>query len=59
MNLLIAPFINLLFAVYYLVGNFGLSIILVTILLKLFLWPIIAPSLKSAKKISELQQILT
>jgi YidC/Oxa1 family membrane protein insertase len=55
MNLLIAPFINLLFAVYYLVGNFGLSIILVTILLKLFLWPIIAPSLKSAKKINELQ----
>lgn len=55
MNLFIAPFVNALFGVYYLVGNFGLSIILVTILIKLILLPLVLPSLKSAQKIKELQ----
>lgn len=55
MNLFLAPFINALFAAYYAVGNFGLSIIIVTLALKLILWPLVAPSLKSAKKINQLQ----
>jgi len=55
MNLFIAPFVNALFWVYQLVGNFGLAIILVTILIKLILWPLIMPSLKSAQRIRELQ----
>jgi YidC/Oxa1 family membrane protein insertase len=55
MNLFIAPFVNALFLVHQLVGNFGLAIILVTILIKLILWPLIMPSLKSAQKIRELQ----
>jgi YidC/Oxa1 family membrane protein insertase len=55
MNLFIAPFVNALFGVYYLVGNFGLSIILVTILIKVVLLPLVLPSLKSAQKIKELQ----
>ncbi len=55
MNLLIAPFVNALFGLYYLVGNFGWSIVLVTILLKLILLPLVWPSLKSAGKIREIQ----
>lgn len=55
MNLFVAPFVNALFGVYYLVGNFGLAIILVTILIKLILLPLVVPSLKSAQRIRELQ----
>jgi YidC/Oxa1 family membrane protein insertase len=55
MNLFLAPFVNALFAVYHLVGNFGLAIILVTVLIKLILLPLVMPSMKSAQKIKELQ----
>lgn len=55
MNLFLAPFVNALFGVYYLIGNFGLAIVVVTIIIKLILWPLMAPSLKSAKKINQLQ----
>ena len=55
MNLLIAPFVNALFGFYYLLGNLGWSIIVVTILIRLLLLPLIWPSLKSASKIRELQ----
>ena len=55
MNLFIAPFINALFGIYYLVGNFGLAIILVTLLIRLILMPLVLPSLKSAQKMRELQ----
>lgn len=55
MNLLIAPFVNALFGFYYLLGNFGWSIVVVTILIRLLLLPLIWPSLKSAAKIKDLQ----
>ena len=55
MNLFIAPFVNALFGLYYLVGNFGVAVILVTIIIKLILLPLVWPSLKSAKKIREIQ----
>lgn len=55
MNLFIAPFINALMAFYYLVGNFGLAIIIVTLIIRLILLPLVLPSLKSAQKIRELQ----
>jgi YidC/Oxa1 family membrane protein insertase len=55
MNLLIAPFINALLGFYYLVGNFGWAIILVTLVIKVILLPLVWPSLKSAGKIKELQ----
>lgn len=55
MNLFIAPFVNALFGLYYLVGDFGLSVILVTIIIRLILLPLVWPSLKSAKKIKEIQ----
>jgi YidC/Oxa1 family membrane protein insertase len=55
MNLFIAPFVNALMGFYYLVGNFGLAIILVTLVIRLILLPLVWPSLKSAQKIKELQ----
>lgn len=59
MNLFISPFVNALFGSYYLIGNFGLAIILVTILIRLLLLPLLWPSLKSASRIRELQPRLT
>lgn len=55
MNLFTAPFVNALFGLYYLVGNFGVAVILVTIIIKLILFPLVWPSLKSAQKIREVQ----
>jgi len=55
MNLFIAPFVNALFGFYYLVGNLGWSVVLVTVLIRIILIPLVLPSLKSAKKMTELQ----
>lgn len=55
MNLLISPFVNALFGFYYLTGNFGWAVIIVTVLIRLLLIPLVLPSLKSAKKMAELQ----
>ncbi|MFA7301752.1 MAG: YidC/Oxa1 family membrane protein insertase [Candidatus Shapirobacteria bacterium] len=55
MNLFISPFVNALMWFYELFGNLGWSVITVTVLIKLVLFPIIWPSLKSAKKMTELQ----
>jgi len=55
MNLLIAPFVNALFGFYYLVGNLGWSVVLVTVVIRLILMPLVVPSLRSAKKMNELQ----
>lgn len=55
MNFLIAPFVNALFGFYYLFGNLGWSVIIVTVLIRIVLMPLVVPSLKSAKKMSELQ----
>ena len=55
MNILIAPFVNALFGFYYLTGNLGWSVIIVTLLVKFILLPLVVPSLKSAQKMRELQ----
>ncbi|MFA4827284.1 MAG: YidC/Oxa1 family membrane protein insertase [Candidatus Shapirobacteria bacterium] len=55
MNILIAPFINMLFGFYHLTGNLGWAVVVVTVLIRLVLLPLVFPSLKSAKKMQELQ----
>ena len=55
MNIFVAPFVNALFGFYYLVGNLGWSVIIVTVLIRIILFPLLWPSLKSAKKTRELQ----
>ena len=55
MNIFIAPFVNALFGLYYLLGNLGWAVVVVTILIRIILIPLVLPSLKSAKKMAELQ----
>ena len=55
MNILISPFVNLIFGAYYLVGSLGWAVIVVTVLIRLVLLPLLLPCLKSANKIRELQ----
>jgi YidC/Oxa1 family membrane protein insertase len=54
-SLLRAPFVNALIGLYQLTGNLGWSIILTTLLVRVLLWPLIAPSMKAAKKMQKLQ----
>ena len=55
MNWFIAPFVNALFGFYYLLGNFGWSIVAVTVIIRLILMPLVWPSLKSSIKMQALQ----
>jgi YidC/Oxa1 family membrane protein insertase len=55
MNIFVAPFVNALFGFYYLLGNLGWSVVVVTVLIRIILLPLLWPSLKSAKKMGALQ----
>jgi len=55
MNIFTAPFVNAIFGFYYLVGNLGWSVVIVTVLIRILLYPLLLPSLKSARKTRELQ----
>jgi len=55
MNLFVAPFVNALFGFYYLFGNLAISIILVTLLIRFLLLPLLLQSLKSSRKMQDLQ----
>jgi YidC/Oxa1 family membrane protein insertase len=56
-NLLILdPMINLLLWIYSLIGNFGVAIIIFTILIKLVTYPLTAKQLKSSQAMAELQK---
>lgn len=55
-NLIIKPFINSLLLIYDLIGNnFGLAIILFTILIKLITHPLTSKQIKSSKALQDLQ----
>ncbi len=56
-NDFVGIFVNALILIYaYLGQNFGIAIILFTILIRLITWPLNATQLKSAKAMQELQQ---
>ena len=55
-TIIIEPFINLLLWIYNLVGNFGVAIILFTLLTKLVLYPFTAKQLKATQAMQELQK---
>lgn len=55
MNIFISPFVNALFGIYYLLGNLGWAVVVVTVMIRLLLLPLVLPSLKSAKKMRDLQ----
>jgi YidC/Oxa1 family membrane protein insertase len=56
MDFIVSPFTNALLWIYDLVGqNFGLAIILFTILIRLITWPLNSQQLKGAKAMQDLQ----
>ncbi|RPH63345.1 MAG: YidC/Oxa1 family membrane protein insertase, partial [Chloroflexi bacterium] len=54
--LIVNPFTNILLLIYAFVGNFGVSIILFTILIRLVTHPIMAQQIKSSAAMQELMQ---
>jgi YidC/Oxa1 family membrane protein insertase len=52
--LLFHPFVNALILLYKVIGNFGVAIILLTIILRIVLTPLTLPSMKAAKEMAEL-----
>jgi YidC/Oxa1 family membrane protein insertase len=54
-SVLATPLIWLLRLFYSLVGNYGVAIILVTIIIKIALWPLTAKSYRSMKEMQKLQ----
>lgn len=56
-NLIITPFVNILMAIYYFIGqNFGLSIIIFTILVRLLTQPLTSKQIKSGQAMQDLQK---
>ena len=55
-TIIIAPFINLVLGIYHLVGNFGVAVILFTILTRVILYPLTAKQIKGAQAMQELQK---
>jgi YidC/Oxa1 family membrane protein insertase len=56
-NLIITPFVNILMAIYYFIGqNFGLAIILFTIVVRLLTQPLTAKQIKSSQAMQDLQR---
>lgn len=54
--LIITPFINALLFIYKLVGNFGVAIILFTILIRLITHPLMVSQIKGSKAMTAMQQ---
>lgn len=57
-NILVGPIFNLLVVLYHITNNMGVSIILLTLLIRLILVPVVIPSLKNMKKQRDLQPLL-
>jgi len=56
-NLIITPFVNILMAIYYFIGqNFGISIILFTVLIRLLTQPLTTKQIKSSQAMMNLQK---
>lgn len=53
--LIVRPITNILFVVYGFVGDFGLAIILFTILIKICLWPILKRQLHQTRQMRKIQ----
>lgn len=54
--IIIKPFVNVLLWIYSLVGNFGIAIILFTILIRLITHPLMVSQIKGATAMQELQK---
>jgi YidC/Oxa1 family membrane protein insertase len=54
-NVFISVFINILLWIYNILGNFGVAIILFTVLIKIVTWPLNASQMKGAKAMQDMQ----
>ena len=57
--IIVRPIINLLFVIYNLVGDFGLTIIVFTVIVKLAMWPLVKRQLQQTKLMRKIQPELT
>ena len=57
--IIVRPIVNILFVIFNLVHDFGLAIIILTIIVKLLMWPIMKRQLNQTKLIRKLQPELT
>ena len=56
-TLIVTPFINVLLFIYNIVGNnFGIAIILFTILIRIVTHPLMVKQIKGSQAMSEMQQ---
>ena len=53
--LIVRPIVNVLFCIYSVVGDFGLAIIIFTILIKLLTWPLMKRQLEQTKLMRKIQ----
>lgn len=54
-TLIVQPIFNVLIAIYSVVGDFGVALILFTILIRLLLWPLVTRQLHQVKAMRKLQ----
>lgn len=54
-QVLTQPILNLLAFIYNFIGDFGVSIIILTILVRIILWPLVKKQLHQARKMREIQ----
>jgi YidC/Oxa1 family membrane protein insertase len=53
--LIVRPIVNIFFAIYSLVGDFGVAIIIFVILVKIFMWPLMKRQLHQTRIMKEIQ----
>ena len=53
--IIVRPIVNLLFVIYSLVGDFGLAIIIFTIIIKFLMWPIVKRQLHQTRLMRKIQ----
>ena len=53
--LIVRPIVNILFVIYSVVGDFGVAIIILTILIKLLTWPLMKRQLQQTKLMRKIQ----
>ena len=53
--IIVRPIVNILFVIYNFVGDFGLAVILFTIIVKFLMWPLVKRQLHQAKLMKQIQ----
>lgn len=53
--IMVRPIINLLFVIFNLVGDFGLAIIVFTVIIKILMWPLVKKQLHQARLMRKIQ----